>query len=1041
MIDEIDLEYVQQSDNYDLKNICTDENFNPLYDNTNHVCKYYEESECFDKFQNIKTDTFCTLSMNIRSLPGKFLELKDFLLSSFGEYKPDIICLQELWNVPVHDNFFLDGYHPLDYQIRDISALNSNAGGGVGIYIRNHISYDPIPELSVFIPRVFESQFFKIKHGRNKYTLIGNIYRPNTAPFADIKRFNLILKEILEKIKSKIEYKHFKDVIICGDMNIDLLKTHAHNDSGTYLDTLLQFGLLPIITLPTRLGNRSATILDHISTNFTDDNFDTGIITSDISDHFPVFYVRHFRIASKKQATSIRIRKIDEFSKQNFKSLLLSKDWSDILNDYNPESAFENFFSFIDDSYEKCFPEKNIQPKSIDKLKSPWMTQGLFESRKKKMKLYNKKLRKPSHENVQIFKEYNKMYTKLIRKTRHDYYNSKFDEFRRDSKKTWQTINEILGRGKNVSDIPKSFVSNEKILSGSLEIAEGFNDFFINIGPSLAKTIPKSKKHFSEYLNEPCNENFVFANVNHEIITAALSKLQSKNSSGPDKISTNILKFAAPNILDPLTHLFNLSFRTGFIPTCLKTAVIKPIFKKGDADNFTNYRPISLLSSFSKLLEKVACNQIMKYLDKFRLLYEHQYGFRRGHDTEQPVIHLLDRIYKALDNSDGSKYSLAIFIDLTKAFDTCEVNILLYKLNHYGFRGIANLWFRNYLTGRKQYTSIRGENSSLKNITCGVPQGSILGPLLFIILINDLPNASKFFSILYADDTTLEMSSNNLRKLYLEANVELDKISDWFKANKLTLNISKTKYILFRDKNQHVDFIDHKLNIERKEIERIGEDCKEKYFKFVGVHLDEHLSWHYHIKHINRKVANANYALSKLKNLLPIKVKYTIYNSLIKSHIEYNLSCWGKVKSKEIEKIIVLQKRAVRYIANLKYNSHTGQTFKNLNILKFNDLVNLKQATFMYRYANDKLPSSFKDVFSKLSNFDRSLSFELPKTKKASLKLLPSFSMIKIWNELPLHIKRNRSLKSFKRQYSSHLSEYYNAGCSKSNCYSCRNNS
>ena len=179
--------------------------------------------------------------------------------------------------------------------------------------------------------------------------------------------------------------------------------------------------------------------------------------------------------------------------------------------------------------------------------------------------------------------------------------------------------------------------------------------------------------------------------------------------------------------MDPLSHLLNLSFKSGYIPTCLKTAVIKPIYKKDGSDKFTNYRPISLLSSFSKLLEKVAANQIMKYLNKFKLLYEHHYGFRAKFNTTQPMLHLIDKIFNALNNPNDNKFSLAIFIDLTKAFDTCDTEILLHKLNHYGFRGISNVWFKNYLTGRKQYTSIKGVNSSLKELSCGVPQGSILG--------------------------------------------------------------------------------------------------------------------------------------------------------------------------------------------------------------------------------------------------------------------------------------------------------------------------
>ena len=234
---------------------------------------------------------------------------------------------------------------------------------------------------------------------------------------------------------------------------------------------------------------------------------------------------------------------------------------------------------------------------------------------------------------------------------------------------------------------------------------------------------------------------------------------------------------------------------------------------------------------------------MIKYMNKFNLLYKHQYGFRKGHNTTHSVMHFLDKIYTSL-NKPVPEYTLGIFIDLKKAFDTCDHIIILSKLSHFGFRGFANTWFKNYLQNRKQFTVINGVRSTLDDILTGVPQGSVLGPLLFLILINDLPNASSIIlSILFADDTTLQLSSNSLEVLYSTANTELVKISDWFRANKLTLNVSKTKYILFRNQDMKVDFSNLELSIDSGKIDRIGKDCDEKYFKFVGVYLDEYLSW------------------------------------------------------------------------------------------------------------------------------------------------------------------------------------------------------
>ena len=243
--------------------------------------------------------------------------------------------------------------------------------------------------------------------------------------------------------------------------------------------------------------------------------------------------------------------------------------------------------------------------------------------------------------------------------------------------------------------------------TGAKDIAEGFNDFFVNVGPSLADAIPHTDVDFESYLSDPITETFIFANVTPTMIFNTLSKLKSKSSSGADNISTVLLKDIIPIIILPVTHLFNLSFKTGYIPESYKCAKIIPIYKSGDKDTFTNYRPISILPDFSKLLEKMASLQMFKYINKFNIFYEHQYGFRPKHDTNQPLLHFLDKVYKGL-NKPNSEYSLSIFLDLKKAFDTCDHHILLRKMENYGFKGISNLWFNNYLSDRSQCSTSSG---------------------------------------------------------------------------------------------------------------------------------------------------------------------------------------------------------------------------------------------------------------------------------------------------------------------------------------------
>ena len=337
-----------------------------------------------------------------------------------------------------------------------------------------------------------------------------------------------------------------------------------------------------------------------------------------------------------------------------------------------------------------------------------------------------------------------------------------------------------------------------------MEIANGFNNFFSQVGPNLASEIEQSDVSYDSFLSDNNPVNFNFSRISETDILKMCNQLKPKLSSGVDFISNKLLKHIAPIIITPLHYLINLSLESGYIPSELKIARIVPVFKDGDSHSYTNYRPISLISSFAKLLEKIVSKQLVGFLTAHNIIYKHQYGFRTNHNTSHPVLHFTDKIYNSL-NQKPPAITLSIFIDLKKAFDTVNHEILLKKMEHYGVRGSSNVWFHNYLSEREQFVCLDAAQSDKTKITCGVPQGSVLGPLLFLIFINDLPNATEFLTLLFADDTTFQYSDINLDTLFEKCNIELEKASVWFKANKLTLNVKKTKFMLFNGKNPQLD--------------------------------------------------------------------------------------------------------------------------------------------------------------------------------------------------------------------------------------------
>ena len=317
----------------------------------------------------------------------------------------------------------------------------------------------------------------------------------------------------------------------------------------------------------------------------------------------------------------------------------------------------------------------------------------------------------------------------------------------------------------------------------------------MTIRPNLDAKIDPSRVNFKTFLSKNIKDSFYIEPVSSDEIIRTIDQCKSKYSSGWDNIPMAIIKSVGSHIASPFAHICNLSFLTGIFPSDMKTAKVTPIFKSDARDEFSNYRPISLLPNFSKILEKLMFNRLTNFLNKYEILYEQQYGFRQNFSTDFALIELSDKIAKAMDDK---KHMIGIFIDLSKAFDTLNHDILLHKLLNYGIRGIANDWFRNYLSERVQFVNYNNVLSSRRKITTGVPQGSILGPLLFLLYINDIANSSEILKfILYADDTNILYCCEDIQELCEIVNRELLAVVQWFKSNRLSVNLKKNKFYNF----------------------------------------------------------------------------------------------------------------------------------------------------------------------------------------------------------------------------------------------------
>jgi len=913
-----------------------------------------------------------------------------------------VIGITETWmNASNVDSITIKGYnHELMYRSNKI-------GGGVSVFVKNNLNYIRRTDLEIndeFVETVIIEVDKNIVN-MNRKILIVTLYRP---PNSDIQSFIERIEQILQTVRKE------RAITYCiGDYNINLFNVDTHKTSANFLDCMYSYGFFPVINKPTRITTTSATLIDNIFCNgLNDTKMFNGLLLTDISDHLPLFCIINHKL-SVEGPSIIYKRQITDVNINKFISKVSDANWCNVFESDNCQNAYTEFYTQFKKHYDDSFPLKKL---CINyRNRKSWLTEGLKNSIKTKNKLYVKSLKEPTLSNIKRYKEYRNKLNHILRKTEREHYASLIEMHRFNLCKTWNILKEVINKNKMNIQTSRFCIKN-KIVTNEETIAEAFNDFYVNIGRNLSKTIPNVDNIVPEsYITQENRESIYLKPTDKEEVESVIIQLKD-SSAGYDDIVPKVVKLSYTFYLEALVHIFNLSITQGIFPNELKIAKVVPLFKKGDKSVISNYRPISLLPLFSKVLEKLIYCRIANFINKHELLYKYQFGFRNKHNTNMALITITDKIMNYFQNGD---YVVGLFLDFSKAFDTVNHNILLSKLNKYGIRGVAQNLMASYLGNRVQYVYY-GTSSSKKNITCGVPQGSILGPLLFLLYINDIVNVSKILlPILYADDTNLFLNGKSISQLIKTLNNELINLVKWLNANKLSLNVDKTHYMIFSSKNKKVQVDESlKVTINNVEIERVH------ITKFLGVLVDDKLNWKQHVSYIKGKVSKAVGILCKARKVLNENTLVTLYNSLLYPYLTYCIEVWGSCNKTELNAILKLQKRALRIIASANYKAHTNVFFKKYKILNIYQIHDYCILLFMFKFHKCMLPSLFQSMFTYVSNAYNTRQLGrlcVPLGKSTTINNTIRFIGVKLWNTYINIIDNNCTINTFKKKLKSYL--------------------
>lgn len=898
-----------------------------------------EFSERKDFCWRKESDNLLFFHLNIRSINKNFDQLM-VLLQDLGNVF-DVIALTETWHTEQDGSrYSIPGYDC------HTNYCTFNRCDGVTVFTRTSLS------ARFEQTNIKEANAIKVSFASGSSDVSATvIYRP---PSCDAEIF---LSSLADCLEAQVEHRNTnhntqttssqqrvntptnnisvptsntsgKSIhILIGDINLDIMDLTKNQLTENYLQLLSSFAYHSAINKHTRVINNSKSCLDHIfTTEFT--RAQGGVLQTSITDHYVTLL--NLNVVGS-HITSRPPRKVRVINQASLTDRLALENWFGVLDQIDPEVATNNFIEITKSHIEASTSIKQVRHKEA-KLK-PWITRGLIQSIRHRDKLFRNVKNDPDNLELKIIAcNYRVKLSRLLKTAKVTYYKNEIASAGNSSAKIWRKINDITSRKQKSCEIKRIRTEDGRVLleSESFQMAETFNSFFAEIGNKMASQISVGKRHFPPPL---VPNTLTFSHVDENEVAGFIKQLKTNSAAGLDGLQTSIFKNHALSLLLPITHVINLCFVTGVFPTCLKTSVVIPILKSGNKESVNNYRPISLTPVLAKIVEKAIKVRLDEFLEENKYLMDEQYGFRRGRNTVDPILKLAMMTHESLDN--GGK-PLTIFLDLRKAFDTVAHDILLEKLNRIGVRGRSLQLLSSYLKDRKQCVRLNQAISNMAPVTCGIPQGTVLGPIFFNIYINDLSTLPLLGSMLcFADDTALHYEGRTWSETFDKANKDINLIKEWLDSNKLTLNIEKTNYIAYSCSSVGQP-TDHSIKIHQNNCPADSCDCPElkktECAKYLGVLIDQRLRWDHHTRLTAARLRKAIYVFKRLRSIVDKATIRQVYFALVQSVAQYATVVWGGAYHSYIDSV----SKSLNIVLRVALHKHprypTKLLYKELNV-------------------------------------------------------------------------------------------------------------